>query len=194
MDAKNALYFCGGVALGVAGALSFLWFWEEREMTAENDIPKKQVTSEVTEHVPKTVDRSTLDGTSFDSAQRIEYNRVVDYLYNKDAADPQDSSEHIRRINDADFQALAADGNYDTKSLTLYSDGILADSISDEVMSESDAFTALGPNYTIRKLQRIFTQGAKEFLEGMLIRNDRLYTLYEITYDVSTYKEVTGGD
>ena len=192
MDAKNALYFCGGVVLGVAGTIAFLWFWDED--TVKNDIPEEASVAIEPEPRPKTVDKSTLDDTSFDVGQRIDYNAIVTGLYNSDSTtDIPQNRDDIRRVSDSEFQSLSTEGNYDIKSLTLYSDGILADSISDEVMSESDAFAALGPNFTERKLQRIFTLEKNENLDAIYVRNDRLYTLYEVTTDDRTYKEVTGG-
>lgn len=192
MDAKNALYFCGGVVLGVAGTIAFLWFWDEDAV--QNDIPEEASVTIEPEPRPKTVDKSTLDDTSFDVDQRIDYNAIVTGLYNNDSTtDIPQNRDDIRRVSDSEFQSLSTEGNYDSKSLTLYSDGILADSISDEVMSESDAFAALGPNFTERKLQRIFTLEKSENLDVIYVRNDRLYTLYEVTTDDRTYKEVTGG-
>lgn len=192
MDAKNALYFCGGVVLGVAGTIAFLWFWDEDAV--QNDIPEEALVAIEPEPRPKTVDKSTLDDTLFDVDQRIDYNAIVTGLYNNDSTtDIPQNRDDIRRVSDSEFQSLSTEGNYDSKSLTLYSDGILADSISDEVMSESDAFAALGPNFTERKLQRIFTLEKSENLDVIYVRNDRLYTLYEVTTDDRTYKEVTGG-
>lgn len=193
MDAKNALYFCGGVVLGVAGTIAFLWFWDEDAVP--NDIPEESVEIHEVEHKPKTVDKSTLDDATFDLDHKVDYSVIATNLYGntESPGDVGTNMDDIRRITDAEFQSLASDGNYDTKSLTLYSDGILADSVSDEVMSESDAFAVLGPNFTERKLQRIFTLGEREHLDVLFIRNDRLYTLYEVTTDDRTYKEVTGG-
>lgn len=198
MDSKNALYFLGGTVLGVAGTLAFLWFWEEREETEHISDEPMQTGAEPKPQ--KGVDKSSLDDASFEPPEKVDYSTVVTKLYsdNEEAIDFEmtvDANgnyvEDPIRISDGKFQELVDDG-YDVKSLTLYSDGILADSVSDETMSESDAFAALGPNYTARKLQRVFSLGADDSLDVIFIRNNRLYTLYEVTIDDRTYKEVTG--
>lgn len=197
MDSKNALYFCGGTVLGVLGTLAFLWFWEEREETEH--ISDEPVQPREQEPAPqKGIDKSSLDDTSFEPVKKIDYSTIVKELYSDEDKPSETESttdengkpiDDPTRISDLKFQELSEDG-YDVKTLTLYSDGILADSVSDEVMSESDAFAALGPNYTARKLQRIFS--IENEVEDLFIRNDRLYTLYEVTIDDRTYKEVTG--
>lgn len=197
MDSKNALYFLGGTVFGVAGTLAFLWLWEERGETEHiSDEPAKAETAEPKPQ--KGVDKSSLDDTSFEPPEKVDYSTIVTKLYsnNEELLDVEfsvDKNGNIvddpMRIPDSKFRLLEDDG-YDVKSLTLYSDGILADSVSDEVMSESDAFAALGPNYTARKLQRIFS--LEDGLDELYIRNNRLYTLYEVTIDDRTYKEVTG--
>lgn len=188
MNSKNALYFCGGVLLGIAGTIAFLWLWEDKH---EEDISEP-----LTERVSKTgvpaVDKSSLDDTSFElsSKERTDYSMIATKLYSTPSVDDE-FQDDPSRVTDEKYQDLASNG-YDTQTLTVYSDGILADSTTDDVMSESDAFAALGPNYTARKLQRIFSMGADSELDAVYIRNDRLYTLYEITNDDRTYKEVTG--
>lgn len=199
MDSKNALYFLGGTVLGVAGTIAFLWLWEERgEAEHISDEPEKAEAVETKQQ--KGVDKSSLDDTTFEPPEKVDYSTVVTKLYsnNEEFLDVEfsvDKNGSIvddpMRISDGKFQELSDDG-YDVKSLTLYSDGILADSVSDETMSESDAFAALGPNYTASKLQRVFSLGADDGLDVIFIRNNRLYTLYEVTIDDRTYKEVTG--
>lgn len=207
MDSKNALYFCGGAVLGVLGTVAFLWIWEERAEDISNKESESKVVSsqtayangtELTGVMPKTLDKSSLDGTSFKPEKTVDYTTVVTKLYanNDEYGDIEfsvDANGNIvddpSRITDSQFQELSDEG-YDVKLLTLYSDGILADSSSDEVMSESDTFAALGPNYTVRKLQRIFS--LDDGLDELFVRNNRLYTLYEVTIDDRTYKEVTG--
>lgn len=188
MDGKNALYFCGGVVLGIAGTIAFQWFWEAPEQT---DIPEEQEETVAPEKKPSTVDKSTLDAP-FEAPKQVDYSSVVNGLYTTAEVVVDDNADP-RRITEQTFMELSSEGHYDTHELTLYSDGILADSVSDNVMSESDTFAALGPNFTARKLQRIFALGSDTDLDAVFIRNDRLYTLYEVTIDDRTYKEVTGG-
>lgn len=186
MTEKNLLYFCGGVVLGVAGTLSFLWFWEDERENV--DIPE---TVEVSEHLHQPVDKSTLDVSQNNERNIVNYNDIVTTLYapkkDESLTPPEDGPKRIQNADE-----LVENGHYDMRELTLYSDGLLADSITDEIMSESDAFVALGPNYTPRELQRIFAIGMEPFCDTICIRNDALYTVYEITQDERTYKEVVG--
>lgn len=188
MDGKNALYFCGGTVLGVLGTVAFLWAWENRQ--EQEHIPEQEPV--IHENAPVKLDKSSIDDIPFEAPKAVNYNSVVDKLYKATDETPSDNEGDPKRITDEKYQELVFAGNYDTKLLTLYSDGVLADSTTDDVMSESDTFAALGPNYTARKLQRIFALGADDELETVFVRNDRLYTLYEITRDDRTYKEVTG--
>lgn len=186
MTEKNLLYFCGGVVLGVAGTLSFLWFWEDERENV--DIPEAV---EVSEPLHQPVDKSTLDVSQNTESHSINYNDIVTALYgskkDETLAPPEDGPKRIQNADE-----LVENGHYDMRELTLYSDGILADSITDEIMSESDAFVALGPNYTPRELPRIFAIGRDSFYDTICIRNDALYTVYEISQDERTYKEVVG--
>lgn len=192
MDAKNALYFTAGAVLGVAGTVTFLWFWEDAP--ENNDISEDAPVKEV---LPKPIatDKSTLDTAEQVHIPTVNYSAMANALYGEQEEVPiQNEDEDPKRITDDEFVELSAAGNYDINGYTLYADGILADSVRDDVISEADAFTALGPNYTARKLQRIFELGRDVDLETVCIRNDRLYTLYEITVDTRTYREVVEGD
>lgn len=191
MNSKNLLWFCGGMVLGSLGTIAFLWFWQE-EPEKTSYIPETEEPSEEPSQEIRPVDKSTLDDI-FEQEPAVNYNAIVEHLYG-DKEGIVSSTDDPKRITDADFQTLVYDGHYDTRELTLYSDGILANATTDEVMSESDAFVALGPNYTGDHLTRIFARGANNDLDQLFIRNDRLYTLYEITFDGRTYKEVVGGD
>lgn len=192
MNGRDFAYLCGGAVLGVLGTVTFLWFWEERqEDISVEDAPEQPVQTTA----PVTVDKSTLD-ENFVPSQNVDYSAMADYLYgsSSDETPEKEDGQEPRRITDEEFDILSSAGNYDTKDYTLYTDGVLADSVRDDVISESDAFVALGPNYTARKLQRIFARGVDSGLETIYIRNDRLYTLYEITTDERTYREVVEGD
>ena len=184
MESKNALYFCGGAVLGILGTVAFFYFWEENKPEPQLDDGLDQQTQSTQN---TTVTKSSLD-MNYTPPEKHNYTAYVNYLYS-DSEDISEIDGH-ERIDDAKFQELSSEGNYDTILLTLYSDGILANEVTDEIMSESDAFTALGPNYTIRKLSRIFELSDTE---TVFIRNDRLYSLYEINQDDRTYGEVTGG-
>lgn len=190
MDSKNALYFFGGTVLGVLGTVTFLWIWENRQA---DDIQEDDAAQPELVEKHHTLDKSSLDDASFEAPAPMNYNAVIDSYVHISEAPAADENNDPTRIDDTKFQELAIDGNYDTRELTLYSDDILADSTNDEVMSESDTFAALGPNFTSLKLKRIFEREGWA-ADAIYIRNDRLYTLYEITKDDRTYKEVTGGD
>lgn len=191
MDGKNALYFIGGTVLGVLGTVAFLWLWENKQT---DDIQTSDEAQPEIAEKHATLDKSSLDDASFEAPAPVNYNAVVDsYVHISEAIPKDDAHEDPVRIDDAKFQELSIDGNYDTKELTLYADDILADSTNDEIMSESDTFAALGPNFTSRKLKRIFDREGYG-TDAIFIRNDRLYTLYEITEDERTYREVTGGE
>lgn len=175
------------------GTVTFLWFWEEQPKV-ESESNEPDISEEPVNRV-SPADKSTLDNTNFDAGPKVNYNIITERLYGNDNIEtPPDEQTDIKRIEEEEFNNLSSAGNYDLKSYTLYSDDILADSTSDDIISESDAFVALGPNYTSKKLRRIFSLASdgSDVLDVIFIRNDRLYTLYEIMVDDRTYREVTG--
>lgn len=196
MGQKNALYFCAGLAIGILGTLGFLWFYQEPEKKPEQhiDIPESP---EETQH-PNADGKSSLDDLTYPQPQeRVDYATIVNaigYGKNETSAN-EDILQHElepHRISEEQFEEGNIDGHYDICELTLYGNGVLADSTSDEVMSESDAFAALGPNYTARRLHEIFERALDYSDDSILIRNNQLFTQYEITYDKRGYQEVTG--
>ena len=72
-------------------------------------------------------------------------------------------------------------------TLTLYSDGIIADSVTDRVMAPEDVAGALGPFADVRTLYKHFA-----YMDILFLRNEQLRTEYEVSVDSRTYKEVTG--
>lgn len=204
MGQKNTLYFCAGLTIGILGTLGFLWFYQ----TPETE-PKPEVKSDISEHpvelptgpqLPKVENTPLIiDGkSSIDDyvilADRIDYAKYIaisNTLYNVEEIEPQTPND-IRRVTEEQFEDGNIEGNYDICGLTLYGDGILADATNDDIMSDADAFTALGPNYTARKLHELFERALDYSDDPIFIRNDKFFTQYEISYDRRTYKEVTG--
>ena len=188
MDAKNAAYFCAGAALGVVGTIAFLWFYQEEPKTEPEQPEEKHISEPISRS-----EKSSIDGYEYPD-ELVNYDQITaEYITagtieSKCLVEQYIHNEPVR-VTEEQFESGNFESNYDAQGLTLYADDILANSVTDEVMSESDAFVALGPNFMPRKLRRIFDG---EETESVFVRNDKLYTQYEITFDDRPYKEVTG--
>lgn len=191
MGQKNALYFCAGLAIGILGTLGFLWFYQEPEPVKEEPPVEKEIHEEPK---PSMDGRSSLELDYVPESKSINYAEIVKAMYKPETPDIPDSADTIEphRITEEQFEDGNMDGNYDICGLTLYGDCVLADSTTDEILSETDAFVALGPNYTARRLLEIFSRAIDYTDDPVYIRNDQLFSQYEITYDQRHYKEVTG--
>ena len=190
MGQKNALYFCAGLAIGILGTLGFLWFYQEPEKESI-DIPEERIAE-----VPQEPEKKVEDTSSIDSYQppvvstMTDYAKIATTLYGSNVRVDEVVQKDIApyRITEEEYEEGNENGQYELCGLTLYIDGTLANDITDDVLTEAEAFVELGPNYTAQQLKDIFERSPDDVL---FIRNDKLFTQYEITYDIRTYREVT---
>lgn len=192
MDAKNFMYLCIGFVLGTLGTLGFLYIYQEPEYEPIQETPQ-----ETDSLPPHGVDgKSSIDNFAKEEApKQVDYYACIadTYKHGESKTDaPSGPSIEPKLISEEQFLDACLEGQYDIHSLTLYGDLVLADDTTDEVMDETDIFSALGPNYPPKKLLELFARGHNYGNDDPIhIRNDRLYTLYEIAYDTRSYKEVT---
>jgi hypothetical protein len=204
MDAerKSALYFalglvcgsavtiCATVLLTVRGTDIVSVIRERVNPEPNEDIQAEQENAEPTEKQSHS-DHSSLDDNPV-TIGSVRYDTVIDSLgYSGD--DKPDKEQDVEknephRITENEFIEAHESGIYDVRSFTLYGDYILADAVSDERIFESEAFSALGANNTVRDLRREFDRGA----DMIFIRNENLFTQYEIDFNPLRYGEVTG--
>lgn len=176
---NKALYFVLGVGVGAVGAYFYLkdkfeqYAQEEIDSVKEAYHMKNEKLPEEPEEKAETV------------AERINKNNgYVDYSTKIER--PEDPvhkpfSEEPEIISEEEYGEL---DEYEKVTLTYYSDGILADDLSDEIVD--DAESKVGTDY----IRNIVDDGE----DVVFVRNDIEKVDYEIIKSLQTYKEVTGND
>lgn len=183
MTRSNAVWFgIGVVAGGVATALFFLikeGLIYVGEGTPYLDVSPNDDVEDSEAPIPfKDIPRS--------EAEHVAYNNIVSALgYTTNEVQTGDL---VKTISEEDYFEAGRAGEFDMSSLTLYRDGVVADSVSDRVFPSEELASALGSYGNVQELRRSFDNGA----DILYFRNGRLMTQYEISFDNRTYEEVTG--
>lgn len=193
---RDVLIFSAGAVTGIAVAALFFFLRKGRpEQGADEgtDIPESLTIVE---------DDGQMRIEFDDPRQWTTYNNVVNSLgycnyasiRQTDVIDePEDDSgdNNIRIITDEEYCDLIAYGSYggyNTESRTFYADGILADSVTDDIVDEPTALSTMGPyGLTSYLSERFETDDSPMYVE-----NDNMFVVYEVLFDDRSYKEVTG--
>lgn len=178
---NRALYFVLGVGVGAAGA--YFYLKDKFERYAQEEIDSVKEAYHVTnDKLPDDPEEKT---AAMSVADRIKQNNgYVDYSTKVERpVDPvhKPFSEEPEIISEEDYGEL---DEYEKVTLTYYSDGILADDLSDEIVD--DAESKVGTDY----IGKIVDDGE----DVVFVRNDIEKIDYEIVKSLQTYKEVTGND
>lgn len=193
---NKVLYFLAGVGVGAAGTYFYLKNKYEKYTQEEIDsvkeaykISKSEAVSEnspgeemveVNDVKPDLKDLKK----SMKEYKRKEVKDYTDYSTKVEKSENpihQKFSEDPEIISEEDFGEI--DG-YETVTLMYYSDGVLAEDISDEIVDNAEE--KVGTSYVDVLL--------KEGKDAVYVRNEITKTDYEICKSIQTYKEVTGND
>lgn len=191
---RDVMIFALGAVAGVsATALFFCTRKSELGVNTEIDISDEQPKPDHSRTIIWE-ERLLPNGPSQNrEAEYVSYDKIVKSLgYSEDGesknASDTDSKQGIRLIDEGEYFGYESFSLYDTASYTFYADGILANSVTDDVISEPDALKSLGTYGLTDFLTQQFSKGDDAFY----VRNDVTFTQYEILYDPRPYKEVTG--
>lgn len=197
---SKGLYFVLGAACGAAGA--YFYLKNKFEQYAQEEInsvketykaekeEKKHELVETDEELEEKVEIKHVKPDLKDLKKDMkDYARksIKEYTdYSTKIEKPEDPvyqkfTEEPEIISEEDFGE--ADG-YDTITLMYYSDGILAEDISDEIVEDAEG--KVGTDY--------IDEINKDGVDVVYVRNDIEKTDYEILKNLQTYKEVTGND
>lgn len=180
---NKALYFLLGLGIGAAGSYFYLKSKFERYAQEEIDSVKEMYKAQKTETEEPEEEESFEKVSSI--AERIKKNNgYVDYSTKVERpADPMHKpfSEEPEIITEDEFGEL---DEYEKVTLSYYSDGILADDLSDEIVE--DAESKVGKDYITKLID--------DEEDIVFVRNDIEKIYYEIVKNLQTYKEVTGND
>ena len=184
MGRSKALYLGIGAVAGSAVTALFFLFKEGVIFAGEGPAPSsredKPVQNDVDSDNPIPFKDASADAREPDI---IAYN---DILHKQNYKSEEVSTDGgIYEITEAMY---FEQGGYDMKSLTLYSDGVIADSTSDEILDSGDIAHVFGSLHTVEKISNALNHG----VDILYIRNEGLFTQYEISSDDRTYSEVVG--
>lgn len=190
---RDVLIFSAGAVTGIAvAALLFLLRKGRPEQGADEgtDIPE----------CPTIVEDDGQMRIEFDEPRQwTTYNNLVKsfgYFNYSDACqhDRHDEIEtpekdgSIHLITEDEYLEGGYNGYYDHESRTFYADGILANSVTDDIVDEPTALSTMGPYGLVNYLSERFETSD----EPLYVENDNTFTQYEVLYDDLPYKEVTG--
>lgn len=184
MTRSNAAWFGIGAVAGSAVTALFFLFKEGIIFVGDDAAPVRKDASPEAEHFESsdsTKPISFKDAQPTDKSNQIAYHKI---LQKENYAKEDDV---VSLISEDEYFEGGRDGTYDMTTLTLYSDGIIADSVTDRVMAPEDVAGALGPFADVRTLYKHFA-----YMDILFLRNEQLRTEYEVSVDSRTYKEVTG--
>lgn len=189
---KNLFIFLAGAAVG--SAVTWRLVKDRYERIAQEEIDSvKEVFSKRREKDAKTEEKNTsgyaraVAAEAKDKPDISEYAQRLKqygYIYDQENKKPE-KGEEADMENDRPYiidpDEFGAYEDYDTISLTYYSDGVLADDL-DELVEDIEEVVG------IDSLSRF-----GEYEEDAVhVRNDRLKADYEILRDSRTYEETTG--
>ena len=186
---NKALYFLLGVGVGVAGTYFYLKDKYEKYTQEEIDSVKEAyrtkgepVSAEPEEEKVEIKNVKPDIDTLFPDkvAKKVkEYKNYATKFERPEDPVHKPFSEEPEIISEEEFGEI---DEYEKLTLTYYSDGVLAEELSDEIVENADEL--VGSDY-IQKL---------EDSDAVYVRNDIEKTDYEIVKNLQTYKEVTGND
>lgn len=186
MTRENAIFFGIGAVTGGAVTALFFLIKEGIMFVGEGSNTYYDETSTDTDEDSDSEEPpvSFKDTPVVDESVRIAYNEIL-----KNSGYHAENGQHddVCICSEEEYFDGANSGVFDLVTLTLYSDGVLANTITDMVLSYGDVASILG-SYTVGEIKRRFD--ANE--DVLYFRNMRLHTQYEIYYDTRTYEEVTG--
>ena len=175
MTRDNAAYFGIGVVAGSAVTAllflikeGFIFVGEDAPIQRETNLPE-----EITIDSEKPVAFKDVQPTTVET---IAYNDIVKSYNGKEEPPMQKDMGVYTITEDEFFESL---GIFDIRYVTLYSDGVIVNTLTGIQLEQDDVATALGSLYTPETLKRMFDKGA----DTVYIRNEHLFTQYEITYD-----------
>lgn len=189
---RDALIFAIGAVTGFAVA-ALLFEKRNRDVNNEvtgTDISEEQPTIEAEgqmqiEFEPEQANTPSNNPIRYDEIiKRLRYSGQEERLEDSEEA----ATDNIFRIREDEYYEGARNGYYDTESYTFYADGVLANSITDDIVDEPAAIRTIGLDGLTESLKRSFLNCE----EPIYIRNNETYTQYEILYDDHSYGEVTG--
>ena len=188
MARSNAAYFGIGAVAGSAVTALFFLFKEGLMFVGDGISPALDDTSEKHETTNDSEERPVpfKDVKAGAPTELVAYHNMLHE--NEYKTEVPEIGSAVLVISEEDYFEGGRDGTYDMQALTLYFDGVLADSSSDRVMDASDQASILGPRFDTDFLLKEFKKG----VDILYIRNERLLTQYEISYDDRMYEEVTG--
>lgn len=193
---NKALYFVLGAACGAAGAYFYLKKKFEQYAQEEIDSVKEMYKAEKKEENPVEEEMVEVNDPKPDlkdlKKDQKNYNRksikeYTDYTKFSGSTDkPEDPihqpfTEEPEIISEEEFGEI---DEYDTITLMYYSDGVLAEDISDEIVDNADE--KVGTDYVDVLM--------KDDKDVVYVRNEIDKVDYEICKNLQTYKEVTGND
>ena len=181
----KGLYFLLGVAVGAAGTYFVVKGKFERQAQEEIDSVKETYKAKERE-AKKEEKEEPLVEIKHVKPDLNEYVRKADEYrrYSTTVEKPEDPvhkpfKEEPVLIEESEFGEIE---NYDAVTLVYYSDGVLADDMSDEIVENADEL--VGTDY-IQALEKS---------DAVYVRNDIEKKDYEIVKNLQTYKEFTGND
>lgn len=185
---KNAIIFLAGVACGAAGAYFFL-----KDKFA--DIAQKEIDSVKDSYKKVAILTIQDDGSVKEVDPPVtvknekppikEYFKTIEKYQNYNKVEVPEDSVH-KSFNEDPYvispEEFGEIEDYEQESLVLYSDGVLANDVDDEIFEEAD-----------EKLTPDFDDHFGDYEENAVhIRNDIEKTDYAIYKDSRSYEEVTG--
>lgn len=198
---NKALYFIVGAALGsVSTWLLVRRYYEDianEEITSvreayRNDEEPVGMTKHDPEPIkerydnPREIAKEAADKPNImEYANKLRKEKYTNYSdhdgINDEDEEEKTTSHHIPEPYDIAPEHFGEDDDFETISLTLYSDGVVADD-ADEIMEDTE--DKIGENF-----EEYF---GKYEDEVAWVRNEKYKVEYEITKDRRTYEEVSG--
>lgn len=191
---NNKIVFIFAFSLGAAAGAVVSWrlLKEKYERIAQEEIDSvKEVFSQRNvKPVEESdgIESTNTDDTEEDDADIDGYTRIVNDLgytkyssISKKDSGKKEHSEGPYVISEEEFDEL---DDYDSNTLTYYSDGVLADDNDDVVEDVEDT---VGHNSLLYLGQE---DGPLHFIDSVYVRNDERKCDYEILYDVRKYADV----
>lgn len=184
MTRDNAVYFGIGAVAGSAVTALFFLFKEGVIFVGDGETPTHE-TAQVVEREDSEMPISFKDTLTTTPAY-VAYNDILHQQGYK--AEEIKTDSEIYMVPEEEYFEVGRSGMFDMTALTLYSDGIVADAVTDEALSPGELASVLGTSTTVDYLKRMLNNGA----DILYFRNERLHTQYEVNADERTYLEVTG--
>ena len=183
MMRSNAAYFGLGVVAGSAVTALFFLFKEGVIFVGDGgpshaeDAPAEE---EAIKHGPES-SIPLKDAPATNASEQVAYHHILKERGYKAESD-------VRAISEEEWFEGGRDGLYNMLSLTLYSDGVVANSVTDTIMTREEFEGAMASAMSIDAMRAAFLAGR----DLLYFRNERIRTQYEVSFDDRTYETVTG--